>query len=111
MGPEWGKAFSLVLIYSLHENFLNFLASRTSGLFEFTGPNGFYRPPKVYHKKFDKNQKPVGLLDFQFSLAQPHIHWPRSSDQWVFVKTEFILEKSQEPAGQFQSNLIQIILE
>jgi hypothetical protein len=69
MGPEWGKAFSLVLIYSLHENFLNFLASRTSGLSEFTGPNGFYRPPKVYHKKFDKNQKPVELLDFNF-------HWP-----------------------------------
>jgi hypothetical protein len=34
----------------------------TSGLSEFTGPNDFYRPPKVYHKKFDKNQKPVGLF-------------------------------------------------
>jgi hypothetical protein len=75
---------------SLHEKSLNLLASRTSGLSEFTGPNDFYRPPKVFHKKFDKNQTPVGLLDFQFSLARPQIHWPRSSDQWVFVKTDIL---------------------
>jgi hypothetical protein len=54
-------------------------------------PNDSYRPPKVYHKQFDKNQKPVGLLDFKFLLARPQIHWSRSSDQWVFVKTGVIL--------------------
>jgi hypothetical protein len=53
-------------------------------------PNDFYRPPKVYHKKFDKNQMPVGLLDYQFSLARPQIHWPWSLDQWVFMMTDLM---------------------
>jgi hypothetical protein len=74
-------------VYSLQENFLNLLARRTSDCLNLLAPNDFYRPPKVYHKKFDQNEKPVGLLDFQFSLNRPQIHWPRSSDHWVFVKT------------------------
>jgi hypothetical protein len=39
------------------------------------------------HVIFPKIQKPFGFLDFQFSLAQPQ----NSSDQWVFMKTDFFI--------------------
>jgi hypothetical protein len=79
--------FTYVVTISLHETFQTCWPVGPVDCLNLLAPNDFYRPPKVYHKKFDKNETPVGLLDYQFSLARPQIHWPRSSDQWVFVKT------------------------
>jgi hypothetical protein len=49
---------------SLHENILNLLVSRTSGLPEFTAPPPIiFTSPLKYIIKVWKNQKPFGLLD------------------------------------------------
>jgi hypothetical protein len=56
--------------FSRHENFLNLMARRTSGLFKFTGPQWFLQAPIKYTiKSLIKTKSQSDFLIFNF-------HWP-----------------------------------
>jgi hypothetical protein len=59
----------ILVISSLHENFLNLLASRTRGLSEFTGPQWFLQAPiKYIIKSFIKTKRQSDFLIISFYL-------------------------------------------